>query len=384
MSDFDDDDFLGDDSSGDDQEEFEQDENEEEEEAAEGGSDGGDFDGGGGGDDDYEPINPDDYEGETIEDQLADEGWEVYNDPAIYNTLENVVPGGAEIVRFFERDGHLGAFGFVPLSLLPAVLQQFGGLDLSNLHVSVTRRGPEFERRPLPPEYRDIRVQPGVNLQQYCSSVGDQRQTARCSAFAWTHAVEMTRHMQGVESLRLSPNFTMLEFQKLQGDFNGYRNAYQGGDGTIGGPDPGQVLVQSGTCRQELWPDDVPEPATPEAQLSQDAQQHRLMAQPWPLHADDLKRVLSAGCPVHLSMNTGPAVSEVGRDGGFRAAEAPSGEHGRPALLIVGYDDKDQYLIKNSWGPKWGANGYCVIPADVLQASDPEFVAILLARWCRL
>jgi len=36
-------------------------------------------------------------------------------------------------------------------------------------------------------------------------------------------------------------------------------------------------------------------------------------------------------------MNTGETFSDVGRDGLFNAAEAPSGQHGRHAMLIVGY-----------------------------------------------
>ncbi len=71
----------------------------------------------------------------------------------------------------------------------------------------------------------------------------------------------MSRNILNEESPRLSPNFTMLEFQRMQGDARDYEYAYEGGDGTISGPDPGQVLAEYGTCRQELWPDDRPSPA---------------------------------------------------------------------------------------------------------------------------
>ena len=36
---------------------------------------------------------------------------------------------------------------------------------------------------------------------------------------------------------------------------------------------------------------------------------------PLPIAIDDVKKVLSAGCPVHVSMNTGSDFSDVGRDG---------------------------------------------------------------------
>jgi hypothetical protein len=191
--------------------------------------------------------------------------------------------------------------------------------------------------QPLPPAFANIAEKDAVDLRKYATPVGDQGQTGRCSAFAWTHAAEMSRNILSEESPRLSPNFTMLEFQRMQGDARDYEYAYEGGDGTVNGPDPGQVLVQYGTCRQELWPDDRPRPLTREEQLEADAQRYRLEAVPLPIAMDDVKKVLSAGCPVHVSMNTGSAFSDVGRDGRFDAAEAPSGRHGRHAMLIVGY-----------------------------------------------
>jgi C1A family cysteine protease len=94
---------------------------------------------------------------------------------------------------------------------------------------------------------------------------------------------------------------------------------------------------------------------------------------------EDVRKVLSAGCPVQVSMNTGTTFSEVGRDGQFNAAEPPSGRHGRHAMLMVGYVG-NFFIVKNSWGTDWGDKGYCYIPKNVLAASDPEFVAILLKR----
>lgn len=34
------------------------------------------------------------------------------------------------------------------------------------------------------------------------------------------------------------------------------------------------------------------------------------------------------------------------------------------AVVIVGYDASGNYIIKNSWGTKWGQNGYGVISKD--------------------
>ena len=254
------------------------------------------------------------------------------------------------------------------------------GIDWNNVDVAVPdTKAMRVPPQPLPPAFANVTEQASVDLRKYSTPVGDQGQTGRCSAFAWTHAAEMSRNILNEESPRLSPNFTMLEFQRMQGDAKSYEYAYQGGDGTISGPDPGQVLVENGTCRQELWPDDRPNPLSKQEQLEADAQRYKLEAAPLPIAIDDVKKVLSAGCPVHVSMNTGNAFSDVGRDGVFNAAEGPSGRHGRHAMLIVGYTG-NFFTLKNSWGTDWGDQGYCYIPKNVLAASDPDFVAVLLKK----
>jgi C1A family cysteine protease len=48
-------------------------------------------------------------------------------------------------------------------------------------------------------------------------------------------------------------------------------------------------------------------------------------------------------------------------------------------MLIVGYVG-NFFTLKNSWGTGWGDQGFCYIPKNVLAASDPEFVAVLLRR----
>ena len=164
-------------------------------------------------------------------------------------------------MQLFEREGSLVAFGLVSQAVLEMLMARYTGIDWNNINVGVPPKGDPVPTQPLPPAFANIAEQDAVDLRKYCTPIGDQGQTGRCSAFAWTHAAEMSRNILNQESPRLSPNFTMLEFQRMQGDARDYEYAYEGGDGTVNGPDPGQVLVENGTCRQELWPDDQPTPA---------------------------------------------------------------------------------------------------------------------------
>lgn len=317
--------------------------------------------------------------GDTLTQQKTDEGFQPYQDERFDHAFDQIAPGTSDTVQLFERDGKLFAFGLVSQAALAMLLARYSGIDLSGLEVAVPQKGETAPPQPLPPAFANVVEKDAVDLRKYCSPVGDQGQTGRCSAFAWTHATEMSRNVVDNESQRLSPNFTMLEFQRMQGDAEDYQYAYKGGDGTISGPEPGEVLAEQGTCRQELWPDDRPSPLTREQQLEADAQRYHLEGAPLPIALDDVRKVLSAGCPVHVSMNTGAAFSDVGRDGVFNAAEAPWGSHGRHAMLIVGYVG-NFFILKNSWGPDWGDKGYCYVPKNVLAASDPEFVAVLLKK----
>ena len=317
--------------------------------------------------------------GDTLIQQKTDEGFQPYEDSRFLRGFDEVAPGASEGIHLFEQDGRLFAFGLVSQAVLEMLAARYTGIDLTGLEVGVPQKGEPVPPQPLPPAFAQVAEKDAVDLRKYATPVGDQKQTGRCSAFAWTHATEMSRNILEQESPRLCPNYTMLEFQRMQGDAQNYSYAHSGGDGTVGGPDPGQVLVQNGTCHQEMWPDDLDEPRAPERRLADDAQRYKLDAIPLPIAVDDVKKVLSAGCPVHVSMNTGAAFSDVGRDGVFNAAEAPWGRHGRHAMLIVGYTG-NFYILKNSWGTDWGDQGYCYIPKNVLAASDPEFVAVLLRR----
>ena len=51
--------------------------------------------------------------------------------------------------------------------------------------------------------------------------------------------------------------------------------------------------------------------------------------------------------------------------------EAALGGH---AVLAVGYNDAGQrFIVRNSWGSKWGKKGYCFMPYAYL--TDPDLAA---------
>ena len=58
-----------------------------------------------------------------------------------------------------------------------------------------------------------------------------------------------------------------------------------------------------------------------------------------------------------------------------RGCESMQGGH---AVTIVGYDDdKKEFKIQNSWGTRWGKNGYTTLKYD-------EFPEVCFEAWCIL
>ena len=293
------------------------------------------------------------------------------------------VPEGAAI-HFFEKDGRAVPRGFLTSAALALLESSFPDLVLDLLHVTVARRPLEVAeaaavRGGLPDALRNREPADAVDLRKYATPVGDQGSTSRCAAFAWTHALEMLGNIHSRPLPRLACSFTMYRFQQLQGDLKDFRWAWKGGDGTSGTWQPGRQLFTTGTCRHDLWHNDKKEPNAPLHELEADAQNHRFDADVYDVTVDEMKRCLSAGLPVQISMATGEAFSDIGRDGVLKAAEKPSGEHGYHAMLCVGYVG-NYFIVKNSWGDEWGDKGYCYIPKKVLMESEPEAVAIVPRR----
>jgi C1A family cysteine protease len=62
---------------------------------------------------------------------------------------------------------------------------------------------------------------------------------------------------------------------------------------------------------------------------------------------------------------------EVASTGEGQLPTAGEKQIGGHAVLAVGYDeDQQRFIVRNSWGPKWGMQGYFTLPYPyVLQAT---------------
>jgi hypothetical protein len=288
-------------------------------------------------------------------------------------------------LRFYRRGGALVARGVVgvgsaeELAGLRAAAPQ---VNFDDVHLAQAKRtrtpGPAPEKGRVVHAPHPSAAAAKVDLRAHCSPVGDQGQTLRCDAFAWTHAVELAGNVLGTPFPRLACSYTMLEFLKRQGERADFRRAYLGSGGVLGTWQPGEVLVKHGTCRAALWSNDDPHPTASAADMEADAQKHLLDAKPYVIHLDDAKAALRNGWPIQLSMYTGDAFTAIGRDGVYHMPREKQPAREYHAMLCVGFIG-NFFILKNSWGKRWGDQGYCYVPKASVARSSPELVVIELA-----
>ena len=51
---------------------------------------------------------------------------------------------------------------------------------------------------------------------------------------------------------------------------------------------------------------------------------------------------------------------------------------GGHAVMAVGYNQKDErFLVRNSWGARWGKDGYLTMPYEYLETLAADFWKIM-------
>ena len=86
--------------------------------------------------------------------------------------------------------------------------------------------------------------------------------------------------------------------------------------------------------------------------------------------ASQLKQCLIDGFPFIFGLQIYKSFEDpiVSATGIVKTPVIETEEHlGGHALMCVGFDeDKRIFIIRNSWGEKWGQKGYCEIPYDYI------------------
>jgi C1A family cysteine protease len=205
------------------------------------------------------------------------------------------------------------------------------------------------------------KLPPKIDLRAQCpKTIYDQGQLGSCTGNAIACAIQFDRRKQ-----KLKPDFVPSRL------FIYYNERVI--EGTVASDCGAQIrdgikcVAKLGDCPEPEWPYDIARFAEkPGAKCYRDALKYKAVQYQRVVQTlNQMKGCLASGYPFVFGFSVyesfeGPEVAKSGVVSMPASCEKQLGGH---AVIAVGYDDKDQrFLIRNSWGAKWGKRGYFTMP----------------------
>lgn len=126
-----------------------------------------------------------------------------------------------------------------------------------------------------------------------------------------------------------------------------------------------RAMNKQGVPNEALWPYDTTKfKDKPPKSVYVDGAKHRVTRFEAVDHTKPnlLKHALATGKPVVFGFTVYESFegAEVAKTGIVPMPGAKESALGGHCVLLVGYDDeRSVWIVRNSWGPRWGDNGYC-------------------------
>ena len=197
--------------------------------------------------------------------------------------------------------------------------------------------------------------------------VYDQGELGSCTANAIGAAFEFGQVKQGLKDFMPSRLFIYYNERAMEGTIDTDSGAMI--------RDGMKSVNKIGVCTEVTWPYDIPRfTEKPPKTAYTEAKKHQALVYRRVLGVlHQMQGCLAQGYPfvfgfaVYESFMS-PDVAKTGQ-----VPLPPRGEQliGGHAVLAVGYDDSiNSFIVRNSWGQKWGIKGYCTMPYGYL--TDPQ------------
>jgi C1A family cysteine protease len=204
---------------------------------------------------------------------------------------------------------------------------------------------------------------PKADLTPRCPPVYDQGQLGSCTANAIAAAIEFNRLKQNLPDFIPSRLFIYYNERAIEGTVASDSGA-QIRDGI-------KSVAQQGACTETMWPYDITKFRTkpPQKCYAAAAKDKIVLYQRLVPTLNQLRGCLASGYPFVFGFTVYDSFesAEVAKTG--HASLPAPGEKvlGGHAVMGVGFDDgKQWFIVRNSWGPKWGMKGYFTLPYSYL------------------
>ena len=199
--------------------------------------------------------------------------------------------------------------------------------------------------------------------------VYDQGAIGSCTANAIAAAYDYAHNRQGLGFITPSRLFIYANERLLENTPLTEDSGAQIFDGV-------HCVANQGVCPESEWPYDISQfSVTPPQTCYQDALRDLVVA----YEKVDPQYVLAAlaqGNPVIIGITVYESFEswDVNKTGVVPMPASDEQCLGGHAVLIVGYDlGARTWIVRNSWGPLWGAEGYFILPFDYLTQLGSDF-----------
>jgi len=198
-----------------------------------------------------------------------------------------------------------------------------------------------------------------VDLRPRCPRVYNQGQLGSCTANAIAAALEFDRLKQKLDDFTPSRLFIYYNERVMEHTVDSDSGAMIR-DGI-------KSVAKQGDCPESEWPYDLVKFRTkPPKACYTDALKYRaVLYQRVTQTLSQLKGCLASGYPFVFGFTVYDSFesAQVAKTGHASLPVAHDKVVGGHAVLAVGYDDTKQwFIIRNSWGDKWGIKGYFTLP----------------------
>lgn len=221
--------------------------------------------------------------------------------------------------------------------------------------------------KPDPRDYKYALSAPkilsGVDLRPYCSAIENQGNLGSCTGQAIAGAIELLnkRNQRQTDVSRL---YIYYYERMLMGTINYDSGAYIR-DGI-------KATNKYGAPLERLWPYDISKfRMAPVSAAIADGSKRKVTLYERVANFNGCLDALSNGYPVVAGFLVYESfMSQTVSRTGIMTYPNKSREQllGGHAVLIVGYNQQKQsFIVRNSWGPYWGDKGYFYMPFSVIQ-----------------
>lgn len=197
-----------------------------------------------------------------------------------------------------------------------------------------------------------------VDLRPQCSPVEDQGQLGSCTANALVGALEFLQIKNRLGLRDMSRLFVYYNERVLEDNVKSDSGAMLR-DGI-------KTLKNQGACTEKKWPYAISKFALkPPAACYREALKNQITSYHRILTPDQMRACLAEGFPFVFGFTVyegfeSQKTAKTGVADMPRPGERAIGGH---AVMAVGYNDREKiFLVRNSWGTRWGKQGYFTMP----------------------